>query len=163
MYEPQGAFDLRSQELTMGRTFGVNFDHGDDFFPALDEFFKKHDVSQGYITSFIAGLSEVDIVGACTELDDPNAPVWSRVRLTNVEAFGSGTFAREETTGEVHPHIHVSVGLKAYSATAHTSHLLSAKVQFLTEMLVVEVKGPKMHRRRHADLYDVPLLHFENE
>jgi predicted DNA-binding protein with PD1-like motif len=32
------------------------------------------------------------------------------------------------------PHIHVTVGLKEHSATGHTSHLLSAKTQFLTEM-----------------------------
>jgi hypothetical protein len=56
----------------------------------------------------------------------------------------------------------VSVGLKEHSATAHTSHLLSAKVQFLTEMLLVEVSNPAMLRAHDPELYDVPLLRFDN-
>jgi len=72
----------------------------------------------------------------------------------------SGTIAYDEAEDRILPHIHVSVGLKEHSATAHTSHLLSAKVQFLTEMLVVEVAGPSMSRERDTNLYDVPLLRF---
>lgn len=58
------------------------------------------------------------------------------------------------------PHIHVSVGLKEHSATAHTSHLLSATAQFLTEMFLVEIGHPTMRRDRESTLYDVPLLRF---
>ena len=151
---------MRSHELTLGRSFGVTFDHGEDFFTALTEFCQQNKVCHGYIPSFIAGFSEVQIVGACEKLDDPQAPVWSKVHLTNVEAFGGGTLAYEEAGGRVAPHIHVSVGLKEHSATGHTSHLLGAKVQFLTEMLVIEVTNPPMHRTPDPDLYDVPLLQF---
>lgn len=151
---------MRSHELTIGRSFGVNFDHGDDFFPALADFCRDNGIRQGYIPSFIAGFSEVQIVGACDKLDDPKAPVWSEVHLTNVEAFGGGTLAYDEANDQVAPHIHVSVGLKALSATGHTSHLLDAKVQFLTEMLVIEVTSPVMRRTREPTLYDVPLLRF---
>ena len=113
---------MRSHELTLGRSFGVTFDHGEDFFTALREFCQQNKVCHGYIPSFIAGFSEVQIVGACEKLDDPQAPVWSVVHLTNVEAFGGGTLAYEEAGGRVAPHIHVSVGLKEHSATGHTSH-----------------------------------------
>ena len=41
-----------------------------------------------------------------------------------------------------------------------TSHLLSAKVQFLSELLIVDVTSPAMTRPRNPDLYDVPLLTF---
>jgi len=58
------------------------------------------------------------------------------------------------------PHIHITVGLKENSATAHTSHLLDATVQFLTEMLIIEITSPTMHRLPNPDLYDVPQLHF---
>ncbi len=152
---------MRSASLALGRTFGVAFDHGDDFYPALADFCRNEGVRQGYIPSFIAGFSEVDIVGTCDKLDDPAAPVWSRVHLTNVEAFGGGTLAYDPEINEVKPHIHVTVGLKEHSATGHTSHLLGARVQFLTEMLVLEVLDPPMRRERQGDLYDVPLLRFE--
>lgn len=149
---------MRSHELTLGRSFAVTFDHGDDFFAALGDFCNTNDVRQGYIPMFIAGFAEVDVVGTCDKLDDPDAPVWSKVHLTNVEAVGAGTLAYDPTEDRVAPHIHVSVGLKAHGATGHTSHLLDARVQFLTEMLLVEVTQPTMLRRRNPDLYDVPLL-----
>lgn len=151
---------MRSASLTLGRSFGVAFDHGEDFYPALTEFCRQHEIRQGYIPSFIAGFSEVDIVGTCDKLDNPAAPVWSRVHLTNVEAFGGGTLAYDPETNEVRPHLHVAVGLKEHSATGHTSHLLGARVQFLTEMLVLEVLDPPMRRERQPDLHDVPLLRF---
>ncbi|GAA3537635.1 PPC domain-containing DNA-binding protein [Kribbella ginsengisoli] len=144
----------------MGRTFAVRFDHGDDFYSALAKFCVERDVRQGFIPMFVAGLREVQLVGTCEELDDPAAPVWSAVHLENVEAFGGGTLAYDAASGGVRPHIHVSVGLKAQAATAHTSHLLDAKVQFLTEMYVVEVKSPEFSRVPRPDLYDVPLLSF---
>jgi predicted DNA-binding protein with PD1-like motif len=151
---------MRSHELTLGRTFAVNFDHGEDFFAALAEFCHDHGVRQGYLPGFIAGFREVQIVGTCDKLDNPNAPVWSKVHLTNVEAFGGGTLAWDEGSNQIAPHIHVTVGLKEHSATAHTSHLLGATVQFLTEMLVIEVTAPGMLRIPQPDLHNAPLLQF---
>jgi predicted DNA-binding protein with PD1-like motif len=151
---------MRSHELSLGRTFGVAFDHGEDFFAALGDFCRANGVRQGYIPMFIAGFAEVEVVGTCTKLENPQAPVWSSVHLTNVEALGGGTIAYDDIEGQILPHIHVTVGLKEHSATGHTSHLLSAKIQFLTEMLLVEVEEPAMTRQRDPDLYDVPLLRF---
>jgi predicted DNA-binding protein with PD1-like motif len=150
---------MKAAQLTLGRAFGVTFEHGDDFLESLAKFCAENAVRQGYVPSFIAGLTEARIVGACDELEDPNAPVWSAAHLTNVEAFGAGTFTHLDD-GAFSPHIHLTVGEKARSAHASTSHLLSAKVQFLTEMLVFEVISPIMTRLRDPDLYDVPLLTF---
>lgn len=151
---------MRGHELSLGRAFGLVLDHGEDFFDSLTRFCADHNISQGYIPMFIAGFSEVEIVGTCAKIDDPQAPVWSAVHLTNVEVLGGGTLAHDPTDQQLLPHIHVTVGLKAHSATGHTSHLLSAKVQFLTEMLIIEVTDPQLQRRRHPELYDVPLLNF---
>ena len=152
---------MRAAELTMGRTFAVHFDHGDDFYPALAEFCAQYGVRQGFIPMFIAGMRDVQLVGTCEKLENPDAPVWSAVHLENVEAIGGGSLAYDEETGSVLPHIHVSVGLKAQSATAHTSHLLGARIHFLTELYLVEVTAPALSRRRQPNLYDVPLLSFD--
>jgi len=152
---------VRASELTIGRTFGVNFDHGENFHTALTDFCRTHGVRQGYIPMFIAGMRDVELVGSCGKLDNPDAPVWTKVHLENAEAFGGGTLAYDSDTDTVLPHIHVSIGLKTHSATAYTSHLLDATVQFLTEMYVVEVTGPSMSRPRQPQLYDVPLLTFD--
>lgn len=153
---------MRSHELTVGRTVMAVFDHGDDFFTALDATCRTHGIRQGYIPMFIAGLRHADVVGTCERLEDPDAPVWSKVHLTNLEALGGGTLAYDPDTDSIAPHIHLSVGLKAHSATGHTSHLLAATVQFLTELVIVEVTAPALRRVRQPDLYDVPLLQFGN-
>jgi len=84
---------LNSSDLKIGRTIGVTFDHGEDFFTALADACRAQDVQQGYIPMFIADFSEANLVGTCDELDDPEAPVWSAVHLTNIEALGGGTLA----------------------------------------------------------------------
>lgn len=159
----KGIPTLHSHEVTTGRTIVAVFDHGDDFYSALSEVCRQHNIRQCYSPMFIAGLSTADIVGTCQRLKDPAAPVWDKVQLANVEALGGGTLAWDEATGSISPHIHITVGLKEHSATGHTSHLLGATVQFLTEMVIVEVIGPAMHRRRKADLYDVPQLRFADQ
>ncbi|MEW1837513.1 DUF296 domain-containing protein [Nonomuraea angiospora] len=151
---------MRASELTTGRTFGVTFDHGDDFMTALAKFCSEHGIRQGYIPMFIAGFAEAEIVGTCEKLENPEAPVWTKVHLTNAEVMGCGTIAAAPENAGILPHIHVALGLKERSAVGHTSHLLSAQVQFLTEMLVVEILSPSMTRPRNPELYDVPLLTF---
>jgi predicted DNA-binding protein with PD1-like motif len=152
---------VQAAEVTPGRTFAVRFDHGEDFCTALTDFCRTHNIRQGFIPMFIAGLRNVELVGTCERLEDPEAPVWSSVHLEYVEALGAGTLAYDETTSELRPHIHVSVGLKTHSASGYTSHLLGATVQFLTELYIVEAAAPTWTRPRSRDLYDVPLLTFE--
>ena len=71
----------RGHDLTIGRTMGIAFDHGEDFLTGLTQFCAEHDIRQGYIPMFIAGLSQVDIVGTCDALDTPDAPVWTKVHV----------------------------------------------------------------------------------
>ncbi len=151
---------MHSHQLQLGRTFGVTFDHGEDFFIALSDFCRENNVKQGFIPSFIAGFAEAKIVGTCAKIENPGAPLWDSVYLTNTEVLGSGTVAYDANEDKIAPHVHVALGLKERSAVGHTSHLLEARVLFLTEMMFVEVAGPDMRRHRKPDLYDVPLLKF---
>lgn len=153
---------MQSRQVQAGRTFAVVFEHGDDFFPTLEAFCDAEKVSSAYLPMFIAGFESVELVGTCRRLGDPAAPVWDAVQLSNVEAVGGGTLARDPESGALMPHLHVACGLRGHSAVGHTSHLLGAKVQFLVEMVVVEVTDPVLSRRRSPDLYDVPLLDFRS-
>jgi predicted DNA-binding protein with PD1-like motif len=151
---------MDSSELIAGRTFAARFDAGESFFPGLESLCREHGIRCGYIPMFLAAFAEADIVGACDKLDDPAAPVWSKVHLANAEALGCGTIAWDEHEGRIVPHIHTTLGLKEHSATGYTSHLLAARVQFLVEMIIVEVTAPEMTRPPDPGLYDVPLLTF---
>lgn len=151
---------MKSAELTVGRTFSVTFKHGKDFFTELREFCAENNVRQGYIPFFIAGMSEVELVGTCEKIEDKQAPIWSKVYLENVEVVGAGTLAFDEESGQISPHIHVSIGQKTDSALSRMSHLLNARVLFLTEMVVVEVIYLHFWRLKNPSLYNVGLLSF---
>ena len=149
---------MKAAELTLGRTFAVSFEDGEDFLDALRVFCETHDVKQGYLPMFVAAMRSVTVVGACDPGPDPNAPVWDTVSHAYVETFGVGTLAAGESG--VSPHIHLSLGLKHEGAAARTSHLLGGEVQFLAELLVIEVLAPAMTRPVDADMYGVPVLTY---
>ena len=50
---------------------------------------------------FLAGLCNVELVGSCERIEDPEAPVWSWVHLEYVEGIGGGTLAYDEETSEL--------------------------------------------------------------
>ena len=151
---------MKSCELKLGRFFGVTFEHGKDFFEELNLFCKENNVKQAFIPMFIAGFSEAEMVGTCDKVENPQAPIWSKVYLEYVDVVGSGTISYDESNQKILPHIHVSVGVKTQSSVAYTSHLISAKVLFLSEMLVIEVISPKMTRAVNPDLFNISLLSF---
>jgi predicted DNA-binding protein with PD1-like motif len=64
---------MRRTELTQGRTFGVVFDLGEDFFTALADFCAAEGVRQGYIPMFLAAFSSAELVGTCERVEDPAA------------------------------------------------------------------------------------------
>ncbi|GCE50624.1 hypothetical protein EI42_06441 [Thermosporothrix hazakensis] len=83
--------------------------------------------------------------------------------MEHVEAVGAGTIVLDDETGQISPHIHISVGEKMNSALARTSHLLNATVLFLTEMVIVEVLDPHFRRIKNPDLYHIRLLSFQQQ
>jgi hypothetical protein len=44
-----------------------------------------------------------DIVGTCDKLDNPAAPVWSKVHLTNAEALGATAASAGQSAGPGRP------------------------------------------------------------
>jgi len=84
------------------------------------------------------------------------------LKLTSSEpaTIGCGTIAYDEQDARILPHIHTTLGLKEHSATGYTSHLLAARVQFLVELILVEVTAPAMTRPADPGLYDVLGLAF---
>jgi len=152
---------MHSRPLTLGRAFGVVFDHGDDFLPTLLRFCAENEVRQAYLPGFLGAFSQVGLVGTCEPVPDPQAPIWPRMRLEYVEAIGSGTVAVNPTTGQLAPHIHVATGKRLLAGTGHTSHLLDATVQFVIELLVIEVTAPTMLRVPDPGVYDLAVLRLD--
>lgn len=150
---------MRATPLTIGRTFGVAFDDGDNFLPQLGAFCAEYGIRSAYIPMFLGGFHAVQLVGTCDPIDDPSAPVWAATEYTTLEALGSGTIAWDEESNVLAPHIHVAVGLKGQAAEGRTSHLLGGHVQFISELFVVEVVDPLMTRPK-LGRHKVPTLQF---
>jgi predicted acetyltransferase len=51
----------RIAPLRAGRTLGLTFDHGEDFFTALHQVCRRESIRYGYIPRFLAGFREVQI------------------------------------------------------------------------------------------------------
>jgi predicted DNA-binding protein with PD1-like motif len=151
---------MRVTELSIGRQFAVAFDHGEDFFPTLEAFCAQHGIRAGYIPMFIGGFRFARLAGTCKPIEEPEAPVWEEVRVELLEAVGAGTIAWDPERRRLAPHVHLSTGLRGDGARSRTSHLFGAQVQFVTELVVVEVLAPGFTRPRVPELYDVPRLSF---
>ncbi len=152
---------MRAALATTGRTFVVAIDHGEDFFDALGRFCAEHQVRAGHIPTFIGGFSTARLVGTCQPLKHPERPLWDEVTVETLEVLGGGTLAWDPETDQVSPHIHLTTGLKADAAHARTSHLLGGTVQFIAELIIQEITTPALTRPKLAQLYDVPLLTFD--
>ncbi|MDQ1031497.1 putative DNA-binding protein with PD1-like motif [Streptomyces umbrinus] len=153
---------MRATRITTGRKFVLVLDHGDDFFPSLEKFCQDNEIRSGHIPTLIGGFRSAEIVGTSGPLEDPEAPLWAAVTVHNLEVIGSGTLAWDPETDRLAPHIHITTGLKESSAEARTSHLFSAQVQFIAELVVEEFTGPALIRPTGPGL-KVPLLRFEPE
>ncbi|GAB2824228.1 PPC domain-containing DNA-binding protein [Streptomyces daliensis] len=154
---------MRSIQTTVGRSFLVALDDGEDFMTGLTAFCAEREVRSGSL-SFIGGFRSARLVGSCTPLKNPEAPLWDEVSVEYLEVFGGGTLAWDTEENVLAPHIHVAAGIKGASADGRVSHLLEAAVQFICEITVVEFTGgggePPLTRHRAPELYNVPLLGF---
>jgi predicted DNA-binding protein with PD1-like motif len=155
---------MRFAEVRSGRQFVLALDHGEDFLDGITKFCESRGIRSGYIPTFVGGFRSARLVGSCEPLADPEAPLWEEVTVETLEALGGGTLAWNLEKDCLAPHIHVAAGIKGASADGRVSHLLGAKVQFISEIAIVEVvtdtAGPALTRRRDPNLYDVPLLGF---
>lgn len=151
---------MPATELTLGRTIAATFQPGDDFVSELHAVCREFGIRQGYVPMFIGAFRTARIVGTCTSVADPAAPVWDEVHLEAVEAVGAGTLAWDPEREELAPHLHLSLGEKRRAASGYTSHLIGAEVDFLAELVIQEVTAPELLRIRQAQMYNVPLLQF---
>jgi predicted DNA-binding protein with PD1-like motif len=134
---------MRGEQLTLGAAYGVVFDDGEDFYTALGAFCRSRNIRQGYIPMFLGGFTTVEIAGDCADGS------CTTVDRSQVAMVGAGTIAYEPFSDTVVPHVHVSVGRTGHGgATARTSHLVSAQVRDLNELLLIEVAYPLLQRHR---------------
>jgi predicted DNA-binding protein with PD1-like motif len=149
-----------STEITTGRRFALVLQPGDDVLGSLAAACSEHGIEQAYLPVFFGAFTRVALIGTCSPIADHDAPLPDSVHLEGVEGTGSGTIAWDSATGTVTPHVHVAVGVKAYSANGYAGHLLSATVHYVVEIVLEEVLTPRLSRVPDASARGIPNLAF---
>jgi predicted DNA-binding protein with PD1-like motif len=147
-----------STEISVARQFAVVLQPGDDVLGCIAAVCAEQAIEQGYFPVFLGAFSRVSLIGTCGPVEDPDAPLREAVHLGNVEGTGSGTIAGGPSG--VLAHVHVAVGLKSYSATGYAGHLLQATVQYVTEIVIVEVVSPRFERIPDPAAHNIANLAF---
>ena len=149
-----------SSEITTGRRFVVVLQPGDDILSSLVEACTRHGISQGYLPVFLGAFSSVTLIGTTEPILDEDAPLPLSVVYRNTEGTGSGTLVSVD--GVVLPHLHVVVGAKGEGAAAYAGHLLSGTVQYVAEIVIVEVLTPVLEKRMDAAARGLRNLWFDD-
>lgn len=121
---------------TVGRTFVVRFDHGDDFHGELLTLIKKENIRNGWFHC-IGGLLEADVVIGPKEPTMPPEPIWQEVRSPR-ELLGTGSILWDEHD-EPKIHLHTSLGDHGTAMTVCTRK--GTKVYLIVELYIVEIIG----------------------
>src|SRR5580765_1404990 len=100
----------KSAELTIGRTFGVTLEDGDEFFTSLKQFCVERGVRFGYIPMFIGAFRRARVVGTCDPHEAEATMFDASVELSHVETVGAGTLAWDFENEKLLPHVHLSLG-----------------------------------------------------
>ncbi|CAN5336557.1 hypothetical protein BH09ACT6_BH09ACT6_08200 [soil metagenome] len=137
---------MLSHELTLGRSIGVILQPGDDVLRSIVDACILHRVRQGYVPVFLGAFRSVRLIATTAGLLDPEPPLADAVDVAYTEGIGNGSFSWDESTGEPHVHLHVSVGVKEQGGLAYAGHLLAATTHYTAELVIQEVLSPTMAR-----------------
>jgi predicted DNA-binding protein with PD1-like motif len=150
---------MKSSLVQSGRRLLVILDPGDDVLPALIAACVQNDIVQGYVPVFVGAFRTATLIGTHGSIIDSDAPLADSVVVTNVEGLGSGTIA-SGIEGAI-PHLHVALGEKGKGAASSAGHLLSAEVQYVTEIVVEEIVSPQLVKRPDPAARGLANLAFE--
>lgn len=133
---------MKYTKATIGRTFLVRFEHGDDLLEKIKELVIKEDIVFSTI-ALLGAMSEGDVVCGPRELELPAKPTCVRFD-DGREVVGYGTIVRE--TGKVHTHIHADLGRGFETFTGCLRD--NCKVFITVEAVVTELKDVDVVRKK---------------
>lgn len=150
---------MMSRVVTTGRTVLAVLEPGDSVIPALLDACSEAGITQAYIPVFLGAFREMTIIATDQPVEDEDAPLGDSVTLRNAEGLGSGTLA-PGPNGPV-LHLHATVGLKAELSRGVSGHVLSAVVQYPTEVVITEILSPALLRRPDPAARGLATLTFD--
>ncbi len=97
---------MKSEQVTLGRTFILKFDHNDDFLEELKTFTKQNKIKAGTI-QLLGALKKAGIVTGPKKDELPPTPIETQIQDAH-ETIGFGTIFWQDDEPKIH--IHAGMG-----------------------------------------------------
>jgi predicted DNA-binding protein with PD1-like motif len=150
-----------AREAVVGRSLVVVLEPGDEVRAGIAEACRTAAIGSAYVPVFLGAFSETMLIGAEHPPADVDDPMPTSVTVVNAEGHGTATVTPGAEGPEVH--LHATVGAKGDSARASAGHVISAVVQYPTEVIVVELVSPALARRPNEAARGIATLTFDDD
>lgn len=144
------------RESKQGKVVVARLKNKKELMPEIENLCIKHNIKSGYIPVLIGGLQEAELISMKSA-----GPELENQKITHKGPFevqGSGTISLKD--GKPFPHIHIN--LAKFGNEALTGHLVRGKIALFIEIVIEELEDVKMIRKEDADVFNLPLLNFED-
>ncbi len=144
-------------EGEQGRTIIARLKPGQDVVACITQILIDKKINGGYMPVFMGGFKRVKL-DSMKASSDENAPTDITAEFNEpLEYFGQGTIA--EDAGKPSIHIHLSAARTGNKSI--TGHLVSGEIVNVVEIVIIEVVGITMTRKKDKEVNNLSLLNFE--
>jgi len=144
-------------EGKQGRTIIARLKPGQEIVAGITAILRDKKITAGYLPVIAGGFKKLTLV-SMKPGENKNLPVDIEKNYEEpLEYFGVGTIAEKEGG----PSLHVHLTAARAENKSLTGHLISGEIVLLTEIVIIEVTGVKMIRKKDPEIFDLPLLDFE--
>lgn len=145
-----------SAEGKQGRTIVARLKPGQDIVAGITSVIEKHNIKSGYIPVLLTGLKQLRIISMNFTDNEDNPQNVELEYQEPLDCFGQGTIATLDDKPSIHIHFTAAqAGNKTISG-----HLVSGIVLYVTELVIVEITGITMTRKKDPEVFNMPLLSF---
>ena len=150
-----------ASEAVVGRSLVVVLEPGDEVRAGIAAACRAAGIEAAYVPVFLGAFRETVLIGGEHPPADVDEPMPTSVTVVNAEGHGTATVTAGADGPEVH--LHATVGAKGESARASAGHVISAVVQYHTEVIVVELVSPAMAREPNEAARGIATLTFARD
>lgn len=146
-----------SAEGKQGRTIIARLKPGQDLLKGITNILVDKKIKAAYLPVIVGGFSDLKII-SMEPASTPEGIISIEKEFKEpVEYFGMGTVAQEKGI----PSIHIHLTAARSKNVAIAGHLVAGIIALVTEIVIVEIIGISMTRKKDAEVFNYPLLNFD--
>lgn len=148
-----------SAEANQARTIVARIKPGQELVSAITQILLEHEIKQAYIPTLLGGFKKLKL-GSMKLSTEANRPEDIVTEYSDpLDYFGTGTVAWQDDKPSLHVHLTAAGG----KTKGITGHLFYGEVVFLAEIILVELTGITMTRKKNPEVFNMPLLGVQQD